>query len=450
MSMRHDLLNALRRRLRIRTRLRGLDHRFQERIANRRSGDVGMHDIRRLLPDFEATLSDNIIDFWLPRCLDHEHGGYLVDFDAEGRFCDLERKGLIAQARMLWLFSRLVSGGFETARNPRSTLLAAAESGFQFLRQRLWDPVNGGFFWDVDRAGVVVKRDHKDMCGQAFGLFAMSQYFLASGDESARRTADELFQLLEGRMHDNQYGGYFEFLNREWGAPSADVFRYTGRYPHGAKTMNAHLHLLEALTPYYRAAQSVLVRDRLIELIQIQTTAVMRSDCASSYDCFERNWQPSNGGWNRHVSFGHDLENIHIVSDACDSVCIPGAPYLPLFGRVASQALRDGFDWKNGGFYLNGEVGKPASGRDKVWWVQAEAMLSLLWLHQRLHSPRALNAFLQTWTFAERELIDRRVGEWFEAVRPDGTVTRGKGHEWKTGYHNGRALIRCIEVLRSS
>jgi len=32
----------------------------------------------------EANLRETVSDFWYPRCIDDEHGGYLLGFDAAG------------------------------------------------------------------------------------------------------------------------------------------------------------------------------------------------------------------------------------------------------------------------------------------------------------------------------------------------------------------------------
>jgi len=86
----------------------------------------------------------------------------------------------------------------------------------------------------------------------------------------------------------------------------------------------------------------------------------------------------------------------------------------------------------------------------KIWWVQAEALLGLLYAHEHFQQPRALEVFRRTWEFVDQELIDRDNGEWFDRVRPDGSVVKQKGNEWKTAYHNGRAMLRSIEILRAA
>ncbi len=430
--------------------LQGFEHRLQSRSSARRREDVDIESLRQLLPDFEAVLSDNIIDFWLPRCLDLEHGGYLVDFDADGRYLDQDRKGLIAQSRMLWILSSLIASGFETPRNPRTALITAAESGYEFLRSKLYDLDYGGFYWEVNRSGSRVIREHKDCYGQAFALFALSQYALSTGDVSAQELARELFQVIDERLHDNEHGGYVEFVDRDWGPAPDEAARYTGAYRRTDKTTNTHLHLLEGVTPYHRLAPSPRSRERLLELIEIQTKTVMRQGSASSYDSFERDWRPSDIDRNLLVSYGHDLENIHLVIDACAAADVPCLPFYKIFQKVLQQTFDNGFDWRDGGFYLYGKAGKPAHRREKIWWVQAEALLGLLYAHDHFRQPRALEIFLRTWGFVDRKLIDHGNGEWFDRLNPDGSVVRRKGNEWKTAYHNGRAMLRCIEILRVS
>ncbi len=51
-------------------------------------------------------LESSVIDFYLPHCIDQEHGGYLEVIDGNGKFVGSE-KFLTLQARQLWFFSTL-------------------------------------------------------------------------------------------------------------------------------------------------------------------------------------------------------------------------------------------------------------------------------------------------------------------------------------------------------
>lgn len=430
--------------------VQGLQHRLQTaRYASRRA-PTDLASVQQLIPDFETVLRDNIIDFWLPRCMDREHGGFLVDFDSDGRYVERDRKGLITQSRMLWFLSSVIASGVETPRCPRGVLLAAVSDGYEFLRSKLYDSQNGGFYWEVNRSGSQVTRECKDGYGQAFALFALSQYAAATGEGDALAFARELFRVIDERLHDNEYGGYLEFAGSDWRPLPDGTVRYTGPYRQQDKTTNTHLHLLEAMTSYYRLAPCPLARQRLLELIAIQTKTVLRTGVATAYDSFERNWRPSDIDRNVLVSYGHDLENVHLVIDACLATETPSRPYYQIFQDTLQQAFHNGFDWRRGGFYLYGKENKPAHRREKIWWVQAEALLSLLYAHRYLEQPQALDVFMRTWEFIDRELIDRANGEWFDQVRPDGTVLRRKGGEWKAAYHNGRSMLRCVEMLKTS
>ena len=61
-----------------------------------------------------------------------------------------------------------------------------------------------------------------------------------------------------------------------------------------------------------------------------------------------------------------------------------------------------------------------------------------------------LAVFETTYDFVDKHLADWEHGEWHSTVAADGSGASGdKGHNWKCGYHNGRAMIECIGVLRA-
>jgi cellobiose epimerase len=228
----------------------------------------------------EKILRGNIMPFWKAKCLDRANGGYILNHDIKGEPRTAPVKMIVTQARMLWYFSRLARAGIDPREN-----LEAAELGFRFLRDRMWDARNGGFHWQVDETGLKRLMPHKHLYGQAFALYGLSEYYLASGRKDALGLATRLFDLLESRAHDTKNGGYREFFGEDWTAPPPGVNSYMGS---GAdpdvKLMNTHLHLLEAMTTYYRASKSQFARERLLELIAIETSSVVRKDLGACTD----------------------------------------------------------------------------------------------------------------------------------------------------------------------
>ena len=393
-------------------------------------------------PRLEKNLRENIMPFWLKKSIDRERGGYTVNFGPRGEAKGPGVKMIVTQARTVWLFARLARAGY-----CGKECLDAAEHGYRFLREKMWDARNGGFFWEVDATGEKKLRTGKHLYGQAFALYAISEYAMASGRGDARDFAVEFFQLLDAKAHDAQYGGYLEFFQADWTEARDEKPYVFGES--GAKLMNTHLHLLEALTTFFRATRLPLARERLLELINIQSNTVVRKSLGACTDLYERDWTPRLDGENARVSYGHDLENIWLLIDACDAAGISAQPFRDLFRTLFDYSLKYGYDARDGGFYDNGRFNQPADRLAKVWWVQAEAIVSALYMHRLTGEQKYLDVFRKTYDFIEKHQVDWENGEWHANVLPDGRVTGDKAQPWKAGYHNGRAMIECLLVLKA-
>src|SRR5262249_28003176 len=159
-------------------------------------------------------LIENIISFWFPQVIDTTNGGYRLDHVFHGQWKGPTDKHLVFQARTAWFFSRLSRSTYGANEH-----LEAARHGYEFLRERMLDKDFGGFYWEVNSSGHVATKPDKHLYGQAFGLYALSEYADASHDSSATAFAQELFDLLETHTHDSQHGGYQEFFLRDWTLP---------------------------------------------------------------------------------------------------------------------------------------------------------------------------------------------------------------------------------------
>ena len=242
--------------------------------------------LKPLVPALEKNLRENVVKFWFPRSVDTTNGGYTINYDAAGQPLPGGTKAIVTQARQLWLASRLLRSSY-AAHGMRE----AADAGFRFLRDRMWDGEHGGFYWAVDPSGTKVLQPTKHLYGQAFGLYALSEYTMASGSSEALALAHRLFDLLETRAHDSTFGGYREFFARDWTTPAATVNSPLGA-PADMKLMNTHMHLMEALTTYVRAGAGHRARERLAELIAIESQAVIRHRWMAGTDRHQRDWTP--------------------------------------------------------------------------------------------------------------------------------------------------------------
>ena len=115
------------------------------------------------IPKFEKILKENIVPFWYSKSLDRENGGYIINFDINGWPREATpTKMIVTQARTVWLFSRLARAGYDRRKS-----LEAAELGYRFLKDKMWDEENGGFYWEVDITGNKKLKPGKHLYGQS-------------------------------------------------------------------------------------------------------------------------------------------------------------------------------------------------------------------------------------------------------------------------------------------
>ncbi len=355
---------------------------------------------------------------------------------------------------MIWLAARLVREGYSDEYR------RIADHGLEFLLKKMWASENGGFVWEVERDGTTSK-PNKHLYGQAFGLYALSEYYRATADEQAAEYAHELVELLEAEAKDNEHGGYVEYFTPDW-KPITEGQTYLENIEPdwspkesgdavldpSLKLTNTHLHLMEAFTTYYRAFGTDLGRRRLQELFDIVTNTVYRKQRGFCTDKYEPDWTPKlDDEAFRIVSYGHDLEGVWLAMEAADALGKPTDLFEELFVTLWDYSLEYGYDDEHGGFYFYGGFDEPASFRVKAWWVQAECMTSALRMYELTGEERYFDVFRKTWDFIQEFHADDEFGEWHSGVTDDLEPVGRKGAVYKAAYHNGRALIECIETL---
>ncbi len=276
----------------------------------------------------------------------------------------------------MWFFSVLADSPYGKKEH-----LEAAKHGYNFISQSMWDPKSGGFYWQVEPSGEVPTVPEKYLIAQTFGLYALSQYAMVSRDGSAEKLARELFNLMERNAYNSKHGGYRKMFDQDWGSISADTRIYFG-VNDGTKTLNLHLHIMEALTEYCLLSNDQIANRRLIELIMIESNSVIRKSLGASTDKYKENWEPDIGKKTSLINFGHDLENISLLIEACEAVNLPIFLLLDLYKTVFSYILKFGFDLKNGGFFRSAPIQTRDYYRNKIWWIQAEGLLCTLKMYQ--------------------------------------------------------------------
>lgn len=398
------------------------------------------HQIQEIL---ERILTQNILPFWYPQMIDLEEGGYRLNHDLKGKWKGRKYKRLVTQTRTVWFFSRLFKSKYGTKEH-----LEAAKHGYEFLRDYMLDKEFGGFYWEVDPSGNLATKPDKHLYGQAFALYGLSEYAITCGDSSALNLAKQLFNILEEYAYDRQYGGYREFFQRDWTAIPPDQKNYLGVFP-TIKLLNTHLHLMEAMKIYYLATKDAIARERLIELIFIQSNTVLRKTVGACTDQYQQDWTPIDGSDVEYISYGHDVENVWLLMEACQTVGISNYLFIDLYKTLFNYSIQYGFDRNQGGFYDTGYYNSPPNSLVKRWWVQAESLIAALRMYQLTKEDLYYHCFCQTLDWIVKYQADWENGDWHNDILANGQPWGDKAGSWKSPYHNGRAILECLELIPS-
>ncbi len=395
-----------------------------------------MHEeiLGNLRNHLESELKNNILQFWIDYACDLKKGGFYGYIPDDLAVDGNHNKASVLTARILWTFS--AAYGFFREEQ----YLVMAKRAFEYLAKYFVDKKYGGVYWLLDANGKPADTK-KQIYAIAFAVYGLSEYYRATSEPSALSLAIALFSRIEEHAADSCYGGYFEALTREWYAITD--MRLSPKDMNVAKSMNTHLHILEAYTGLLRVCDSESLRASLKKLLERMLEKIVAPSSWSFRLFFDMDWTCRSDA----VSYGHDIEGSWLLYEAAEVLGDPdllkriGAISL----RMAENVLLNGTDSTFGGIY--NERQETGSDANKEWWPQAEAVVGFFNAYELSRDPRYLDASLKTWNFIDRHLIDRTNGEWFREVSRDGAVVLGgeKAGPWKCPYHNGRM---CFEMLR--
>ena len=397
-------------------------------------------------------LTTELLPFWETRCIDAVHGGYITHFDKDGNDSGEDEKSLIAQTRNLYTFSAAHRAGYGDGR-----YAAIAKHGVNFLVNRMWDTAHGGFYWMMDREGNV-KIDEKIVYGHSFAIYSLSEYTLATGDPIGLEYAEKVFDLLQKHATDTNHGGYFEMFHRNW--------ELKGEGPAGGdrKTLDAHMHLMEAFTTLYEASGKQLHRRKLTEIIELLVHKIMHPVHGTGIPQFWADWTVAPQikfdiiwGWDRfsedgfksaaedNTSYGHNVEFAWLLMHALDVADIPYAHYGDQLRKSFSHAVDHGVDWEFGGVFVEGSHDGPVYDREKEFWQQAEVLIGFLDAYRIYADEKYLQAYATTHRFVFDKMIQHEVGEWLPLLTRQGEpIWTHMSHSWKINYHTVRAMVQSI------
>ena len=388
--------------------------------------------------EIESELKDNILGFWMRQAPDQEFGGFRGRVSNQLIADPYAEKGIILNSRILWTFSRAFRVYGENSYGE------LARRAYDYIDRNFLDKEFGGVFWTVDHLGRP-SDTRKRTYAQAFAIYGLSEYFLATEERRALETTISLFSLLEGRAKDHDRGGYLETFERNWAL--AEDQRLSPVDQDDRKSMNSHLHVLEAYSNLLRVSDSDQIRKAVRETLMLFINHIVDPDTEHFNLFFDEHWNVKSS----RISFGHDIEGSWLLSEAANLIgdaelC---GKVVELSIAISKAVYEEGLD--SDGALFNEANPSGITDYNKDWWPQAEGVVGFLNTYQLTDDPRFLDAAKACWEFIKQKMIDRSNGEWYWTVSRWGAVddSKPKIDQWKCPYHNGRMCFEAIARLDS-
>jgi mannose 2-epimerase len=412
-------------------------------------------EVIKIKDEAQNHLVNELLPFWTSRMVDEKNGGFITHFDKDGKDTGEDEKSLIAQTRCLYTLASAHRAGYGEGK-----LANLAKHGADFLIGKMWDRENEGFYWMMDRKGNI-RIDKKIIYGQSFAIYSLSEYTLATGDNRGIEYAERVFDLIQKYCADTMYGGYWEMFERDW------TLRGPGSAGGDRKTLDVHMHLMEAFTTLYECTGKDVHRRKLLEVIDILQHRINHPKYRTGIPQFFKDWTIAPQikfeiiwGWDRftgegkkanvtdNTCFGHNAEFAWLLNHALDILKIDKSIYKPDFRTIFDHTVNNGIDTEFGGVYVEGPHSGGVSDREKEFWQQAEVLTALLDAYIMFKDPVYWESYINVHRFVFDKMINKGVGEWFPLMTREGIpIWTHMGHSWKINYHTVRSMILSIQRL---
>ncbi|MDX1285981.1 MAG: AGE family epimerase/isomerase, partial [Draconibacterium sp.] len=263
------------------------------------------NELAKLKEQFEKELTDNILSYWVNEVYDSRRKTFYGKIVNENKKFSEAPLSAVFTTRILWTFSAAYR------EFPKKEYKHMADEAFRILLETFWDKENGGIFWSVLPSGKPVDTK-KQFYAEAFFIYALSEYYLAFKDGKAKQLAVSMFMLMEKYAFDNEFGGYFEATTADW--EKTDDQYLSPDSANIKKSMNSHLHILEAYTNLFRIYKDVQVEEKLEHLIRIFLDKILDKESGHLILFFDKDWTIRS----EIDSYGHDIEYTWLLHEAAE------------------------------------------------------------------------------------------------------------------------------------
>ena len=410
-------------------------------------------ELSQILQQTEDYFTNLLIPFWAKRAYESKYGGFQTNYDKNGKRTDVTEKTLLCQGRCIFTLSHVLRLGFQ---HPEFENMV--EKGIEFLKKYFKDSENGGYYWIISEDGKPID-DNKVVYGHSFLIYGLSEYALLTGKNQPKKDALEIVELLQNKAADKVNGGYNEHFDRFF---NPKITRKDKIYH---KSLDVHMHLMEAYTTLYELTKEQKHRELLEQVIELIFDKMVDKKTGTGISMFTTDWKPlpnseletvwgsdrfdEKGKATDITSYGHNIELGWLYLHALDILGTRNPETIKRVIPLFEHTYNRGVDWENGGIYVEGERNGAATETNKEFWQQAEALTGFLDAFIITRDEKYLDAFKNIHKFVFEKMINWDQGEWFPLLDKQGNIIWDyMGHNWKICYHTMRATVLVIKKLR--
>lgn len=371
----------------------------------------------------------NIMPFWMEHGFDRKHGGVYTCVDRDGT--------LIDTTKSVWFQGRF---GFIAAyaynhieQNPE--WLVASKSCLDFIEAYCFD-TDGRMYFEVTEDGTPLRK-RRYVFSECFAAIAMSEYALASGDQTYAVKALDLFKKIQ---HFIATPGVLQ--------------------PKYLDTLKAQGHsitmiLINTASRIRAAISDPVLTQQIDNSLETLRKYFIHPELKALLEMVGPNGELIDTCNGRVINPGHCIETAWFILEEAKS-----RGWDKEMTQTALTILDWSWEWgwdKEFGGIINFRDCRNLPCQDyaqdmKFWWPQTEAIIATLYAYQATKDEKylAMHKQISDWTYAH--FPDAEFGEWYGYLHRDGTVAQpAKGNIFKGPFHIPRMLVKghmlCEELL---
>ncbi len=375
----------------------------------------------------------SIMDFYHPRCIDYDLGGFFHHFRDDGSIYDSSTRHLVSSTRFIFNYAM----AFIHFKNEK--YIELIRHGISFLRNNHLNKKTEGYAWILE--GNSAKDSTNHCYGLAFVLLAYSTAYKA-GIREAKNYIEETYDLMEKHFWLDEYGLFADEISSDW----QSVSNYRGQ--------NSNMHSCEALIAAYEATHNQKYIDKALIIANKICNELAEQADGLIWEHYDSDWKvdwsfnkdkPDDlfKPWGFQVGHHTEWSKLLLILERHTNQ----EWLLPRAIELFEDAVEMGWDEKNKGLFYGFAPNGDICDNDKYFWVQAESFAAAALLAKRTKDNQYWNWYERIWRFSWKHMIDHKYGAWFRILDSGNKKYDNlKSPAGKTDYHTMGA---CYEVLKA-